>query len=287
MDWIKAIEEAVEYIEANICEDITVSEIAKKVAVSPYYFQKGFSLLCGFTVSDYIRKRRLSLAGNELAFSDIKVIDLAVKFGYDSPDSFTKAFTRFHGVTPAAAKRNGTVLKSFAPLKIKISLEGGHSMDYKIIKKAAFTVVGFKGTFPYENAKTEVPKFWSEHYASGRGKEVCGMYAINRVEDIKSDTFEYLIADHYDPSREYSDTAVIEVIPGFTWAVFPCKGKMPDALGNMNDYIFSQWLPSCKDYEIAAGYCIELYDDPKNYKNGTLDDEYYSEMWIPVKRTDK
>lgn len=287
MDWIKAIEDAVNYIEDNLSEELTVAGIAKEIAVSPFYFQKGFSLLCGFSVSDYIRKRRLSLAGSELAFSDAKVIDLAVRYGYDSPDSFTKAFTRFHGVTPAAAKRNGTVLKSFAPLKIKISLEGGNTMDYKIIKKEAFTVVGFKATFPYENARIEVPKFWSEQIASIKDKDFCSVYGINRVKDIKSDTFEYLIADNYDPTKPLPDGAVTETIPAFTWAVFPCKGKMPDALGDMNSYIFSQWLPSCKDYEIAAGYCVEWYDDPEKYPNGTLDDAYCSQMWIPVKKIQK
>lgn len=155
-------------------------------------------------------------------------------------------------------------------------------MNQSFLKKSAFTVVGFKKTFAYETAKTEVPKFWSDFFASGKGKDVCGIYGINRVENIKSDTFEYLIADNYDPTRPDPDGAAVEVIPEFTWAVFPCKGKMPDDLGKMNEYIFSQWLPSCKDYEIAAGYCVEMYDDPKKYPNGTLDEEYYSEMWIPV-----
>ena len=94
MDWVNAIEKAIQYIENHLVEDITVKDVAKYVHISEFYFQKGFAMLCGFTISEYIRKRRLSLAGNEIAGSDIKIIDIAIKYGYDSPDSFTKAFTR-------------------------------------------------------------------------------------------------------------------------------------------------------------------------------------------------
>ena len=141
MDWVNAIEKAIQYIENHLVEDITVKDVAKYVHISEYYFQKGFAMLCGFTISEYIRKRRLSLAGNEIAGSDIKIIDIAIKYGYDSPDSFTKAFTRFHGVTPTVARKKHTTLKSFAPLKLTIALEGGYLMDYKIERKKAFKVI--------------------------------------------------------------------------------------------------------------------------------------------------
>lgn len=141
MDWVNAIEKAIQYIENHLVEDITVKDVAKYVHISEFYFQKGFAMLCGFTISEYIRKRRLSLAGNEIAGSDIKIIDIAIKYGYDSPDSFTKAFTRFHGVTPTVARKKHTTLKSFAPLKLAIALEGGYLMDYKIERKKAFKVI--------------------------------------------------------------------------------------------------------------------------------------------------
>ena len=135
MDWIKAVGEAVEYIENNITGDLTISRISQEINISIFYFQKGFSMLCGYTVGEYIRMRRLSLAGSELLREDVKVIDLAVKYGYDSPDSFTKAFTRFHGSTPTDVRKNGASLKSFAPLHIKLSLDGGRIMEYRIEKK--------------------------------------------------------------------------------------------------------------------------------------------------------
>lgn len=141
MDWVNAIEKAIQYIENHLVEDITVKDVAKYVHISEFYFQKGFAMLCGFTISEYIRKRRLSLAGNEIAGSDIKIIDIAIKYGYDWPDSFTKAFTRFHGVTPTVARKKHTTLKSFAPLKLTIALEGGYLMDYKIERKKAFKVI--------------------------------------------------------------------------------------------------------------------------------------------------
>ena len=283
MDWIKLIGDSVKYIEEHITDDITVDGVAASVCISSYYFQKGFSMLCGFSVAEYIRNRRLALAGNEIVAGNGKIIDIALKYGYDSPDSFTKAFTRFHGVTPMSARKDGAVLKSFAPLKIKFSLEGGYIMDYKIEKKEAFKVIGDRRTFDYETAKTVVPKFWQEHFASGKGKTVCGEFGINIDLKMGRDSFEYLRADRYS-GGEVPEGFEVREIPSFMWAVFPCRGPMPTALQDVNTKIFTEWLPSLSEYEFAAGYCVEMYDDPTKYPKGTSDGNYYCEIWIPVKK---
>ncbi|WP_457943441.1 AraC family transcriptional regulator [Caproiciproducens sp. LBM24188] len=283
MGWIEGIGDAIRYIEENITEDLTVEEIAKRAMVSPFYFQKGFAMLCGFTVAEYIRRRRLTLAGSELVSTDAKIIDIALKYGYDSPDSFTKAFTRFHGVTPTAVRKDGAMIRSFAPLKIKFSLEGGYIMDYKIVEKESFTVMGVSKTFSYDDAKTKIPQFWTEHYQTGKGKFVCGMYGVCMEESKGSDTFEYLIADDYNPSEEVPDGFITKVIPKHTWAVFACKGPMPKALQEVNEKIYSEWLPNCRDYEIAAGYNIERYTNVADYPKGNEDENYYSEIWIPIR----
>lgn len=284
MSWMETIGDAIQYVEDHITDELTVNMIANHVNISSFYFQKGFAMLCGFTVSEYIRNRRLALAGNDVATSDEKIIDIALKYGYDSPDSFTKAFTRFHGVTPTAARKDKVLLKSFAPLKMKISLEGGYLMDYKIEKKEAFTVIANAKTFAYEGAKEIIPQFWQEHYQAGKGKTVMGEYGINIDEKMGNDTFEYLIADSYQTGAEVPEGFVTRTIPEFTWAVFPCKGAMPNVLQDVNTKLFTEWLPALKEYEFAAGYCIEWYDDPIKYVKGTQDENYYCEIWIPVKQ---
>lgn len=284
MEWMSIIGNSIQYMEDHITENITVEDIAKGVGVSSFYFQKGFSMLCGYTVSEYIRNRRMALAGNDLLVTDEKIIDIALKYGYDSPDSFTKAFTRFHGVTPTSVRKDEVLLKSFAPLKIKISLEGGYLMDYKIVKKEAFTVIANAKTFPYEGAKEIIPQFWQEHFQGGKGAVVCGEYGINIDLEMGQENFEYLIADPYDPQKEVLEGFVTRTIPAFDWAVFPCKGPMPTALQDVNTKIYTEWLPALKEYEFAAGYCVEYYDDPTKYEKGTQDENYYCEIWIPVKK---
>lgn len=284
MEWTEAIGEAVNYIEKHITEDITMYDVAGHVNISPFYFHKGFSILCGYTITEYIRNRRLALAGQELFAEDATIMDLAMKYGYDSPDSFTKAFTRFHGHSPSSVRRDKTMLKAFAPLKLTISLQGGYTMDYRITKKEAFAVLASSKVFSYKNAKQDISQFWKEHYASGKGEYVCGMFGINIDPQMSDDCFEYLIADIYNPSKDIPEGFVVKTIPAFTWAVFPCKGALPQSLQNVNTRIFSEWLPALQDYEFAAGYCVEMYDIPEKYPNGTSDENYYTEIWIPIKK---
>lgn len=287
MEWTEAISTAIGYIEENITEDLTAENIARQVNISPFYFQKGFAMLCGFTMTEYIRNRRLALAAEELS-GGASVIGTTVKYGYDSPEGFAKAFYRFHGVTPSMARKNLTMLKTFAPLKITLILKGGYTMDYKIVKKESFTVLGALKKFTYENAKTDIPKFWAEHAKSGGSKFVHGMFGVNIDEAMSQgsaeDEFEYLIADVYDPTADIPAGFTTRVIPAFTWAVFPVRGAMPDALQDVNKKIFSEWLPALGDYEFAAGCCIEMYDLPDKYPGGTADANYYTEIWIPVKK---
>ena len=265
MEWMTIISEAVDYIEANITDNLTVDDVARYVGISPFYFHKGFSMLCGYSLMEYIRNRRLSLAGGELISSDITITELAMKYGYDSSDSFTKAFSRLHGFTPSAVRKEKAMVKIFAPLKLTISLKGGYLMDYRITKKESFTILGSSKDFKYENAKQDIAAFWQEHYAAGKGKYIRGMYGINIDPQMGHDTFEYLIADIYNPAIDIPKGLVTKTIPAFTWAVFPCSGPLPDSMQDVNVKIFSEWLPALKDYEFAAGYCIEMYDAPEKY----------------------
>lgn len=284
MEWAECISKAVGYIEDNLTEKLTIQNIAKQALVSPFYFQKGFAMLCGFTVSEYIKKRRLALAGGEILSTNEKIIDIALKYGYDSPDSFTKAFIRFHGATPASVRKGETMIKSFASLKIKLTLEGGYTMDYKIVKKDQFTLVGVSKVFSYDEAAAEIPKLWAWYHQAGKADAVCSVYGVSIDENMDGNQFEYLIADNYNPIKEMTGDFVTRIIPKHTWAVFACKGPNPHSIQDVQKKIFSEWLPGCKDYEIAAGYNIEMYSDPAEYSKGVQDEKYYCEIWIPVRK---
>ena len=280
MDWTKAMSKAIEYIEKNITEELSVGDIAREVNVSAFYFQKGFSMLCGYTIGEYIRMRRLSLAGNELISSDIRVIELAVKYGYDSPDSFTKAFIRFHGSTPTEVRRNGASVKYFAPLRIKLTLYGGKTMEYRIEEKPAFNVMGISRMFSYEAA--DIPKYWDEVYIGVEKKPVMGMYGISYDEEMTGNSFRYMIADDLVEDTAKENNLEIHEIPAHKWAIFPCRGPMPMPIHEVNRRIFSEWLPE-NNYEVAEGYNIEYYSNTDDFKDGINDPEYYAEVWIPIK----
>lgn len=253
--WIEGFQASIDYIEQNLPNELNIGEIAEKAALSPFYYQRIFGALCGITVGEYIRSRRMTAAAQELSCSDIKVIDIAVKYGYDSPDSFTKAFQRFHGITPTQARESGAKLRSFAPMHIKISLEGGNMLDYRIVEKAPFTVVGIRKRFAAETSYSEVPKFWNEWMSDRKGLK--GMFGV--CTDMDGKTLDYRIADLYQPWEDIPAGCETYQIPGGLWALFPCRGPLPDSMQKISKQIWSEWLPSLQSYTLAGNYLLEFY----------------------------
>ena len=279
MEWIQSLNKAIGYIESNLLlDDLNCEAIAQRIYISSYHFQRVFRLLTGMTVGEYIRNRRLSLAGQELSVNNSKVIDIALKYGYETPESFTKAFTRFHGITPSQAKREGSNLKSFNRLVIKIRLEGGSIMDYRIVSKEAFQVVAQTRVFTAENSQKEIPAFWNEYFSKGMHKQVCGTFGICEQEKEGTQEFRYGIGDEYQPGESIPDGFEVLTVPANTWAIFKCVGPTPDSIQGMWTRIYSEWLPQA-EYELISDYDIELYTDGNNQSA-----DYASEIWIPVKK---
>ncbi len=286
MDWITGLQRAIDYVEENITEPIDYEEAAKRAYSSSFHFQRVFSIICGCTLGDYIRFRRLSLAGRELAAGDAKVIDVALKYGYDTPESFSRAFMRFHGVSPSQAKK-GAPLKSFSRLSVKLILCGGKIMDYRIEKKEAFKVVVRKKNFPkqMEITNKEVPEFWTQCHGDGTiGKLIgyipkadeFGLMGIS-LYDRNATDFAYGIGARYSGGEITDNALSIETIPAQTYVVFKCVGKMPEAFQEMYRYICTEFFPT-SEYQ-PCGVEIEAYpsDDVQN-------PDYTCELWIAVEK---
>ena len=261
-------------MEENLTEDLDIEQIAGLAALSSFYYQRIFGALCGMTVGEYIRARRMTLAAQELNSGDAKVIDVAVKYGYDSPDSFAKAFQKFHGITPSQAKEPGAHLTSLAPLHIKITMEGGNMLEYRIVEKAPFTIVGVKRPFNMDTSYQEVPKFWDEWLAQGEKRSIMGTFGACIGTEGKN--FDYWIADLYFPWEEIPEGCETKVIPGSYWAQFPCT---IDTLQDTNTKIWSEWLPALKGYSLAGEYDIEAYLPPME---GSTEMSVY--IWVPLKK---
>ena len=286
MDWITGIQNAINYIEEHLTEEIDYEIVAKEAACSSFYLQRIFSILCGMTLGDYIRNRRLTLAGNELSAADDKVIDIALKYGYESPESFTRAFSRFHGVTPSEAKKDGYKLKSFSRLSVKITLSGGNIMDYKIIEKDAFDIIEKVESHPVEdseNAKS-IPAFWTRSHNDGTVKKlldtttdrtyIFGVCYGNLSENAK--TFDYSIAAKCNENTVVPEGFRKNTIPARTWAIFECKGAMPNAIQDMWHKIVSEFFPT-------SGYQPTYEMDIEAYTEGNMGSpDYRSEIWVPV-----
>lgn len=272
--WIDGLQRSIDFIERHLTDELDIEKIAGKVALSPFYYQRIFGALCGMTVGEYIRARRMSQAAQELAGTSAKVIDIALRYGYDSPDSFTKAFLRFHGISPSRAREPGAPLRSFAPLHIKISLEGGSMMDYRIVEKAPFTIVGVKMPFHSDTSYEEIPKFWNEWLAQGEDRPIKGTFGV--CIDMQGKDFDYWIADLYFPWEDVPEGCETRVIPGSLWAQFPCTIR---TLQNTNTKIWSEWLPALQGYTLAGEYDIEVYLPAED---GSDDMKVY--IWVPLKQ---
>jgi len=306
MNWITGLQRALDYIEDHLTEAIDYDALAKEACSSPYHFQRVFSLLCGYTLGEYIRLRRLTLAGAELAAGKIRVIDAALKYGYDSPDAFSRAFTRFHGIPPSAAREAGVKLNTFTRLSIKLSLEGGCSMDYRIEQHTGMTLIGYRRRFtgvPHglERTKQEEQLFTTTRAHQWMLRGIAGSYPdgdpthIGIVEHITDEGYDFLIAapmdawerEHlYDSSVtgiDFMDRFGFEeiVIPPGAYAVFETeKMKYPmEASGDLREQIATHWLP-------ASGYVlrdapemeiIHWYRHPRRTKR-------FVELWLPVEK---
>ncbi len=272
--WIEGFQKSIEFMERHLTEELRIEEIAETAALSPFYYQRIFGALCGMTVGEYVRARRMTLAALELNRKDVKVIDVAVKYGYDSPDSFAKAFQRFHGIMPSQAREPGAPLRSFAPLHIKIKMEGGTMLDYRIVKKAPFTIVGVKRRFHSDTSYQEIPKFWDEWLAQGEKRSVMGTFGV--CIDMDGKEFDYWIADLYFPWEEIPEGCETRVIPESVWAQFPCTIQ---TLQDTNTKIWSEWLPALQGYSLAGEYDIEVYLPPKEGET-----EMTVFIWVPLKK---
>ena len=286
MNWITGIQRAIDYVEEHLTEPIDYGKVAEQAYSSSFHFQRIFSTICGFTLGDYIRFRRLSLAGRELAERQSKVIDVALKYGYDTPESFSRAFTRFHGVSPTEAK-NGAVLKNFLRLSVKLTLDGGTTMDYRIEKKEAFQVVMRKKTFPknFELTSREIPELWGRCHAEGTTQklvaripedDVFGLMGMS-IYDREAADFCYGIGVSYDGKEVDDENLSIVEIPANTFVVFKCVGQMPDAFQKLYKFVVTEFFPT-SDYQ-PAGVEIEAYpsDDVQN-------PDYTCELWIAVEK---
>ncbi len=281
MDWITGIQHAINYIEDHLTEELDYEEIAKISFSSAAHFQRIFSILCGYTLGEYIRNRRLSLAGAELAAGKEKVIDVALKYGYDSPDSFAKAFQKFHGTLPSQARSKGNVLRSFSRLSIKISLEGGTTMNYRIETKPEMRLLGYKRHFegaPFGDARYRQEEHFfvttraHQWMLKGISHDKLSDYCIlTNLNDEGYDFYNAVSVDRYEAENLYNHEVTgidfmdkfgfeFVTIPSGTYAVFEtAKQQMPiPEYFAIRKRIISEWLVG-SEYQIADAPEIAVY----------------------------
>lgn len=298
MDWITGLQKAINYIEEHLTEEIDYELAAKESFSSNYHFQRVFSILCGYTLGEYIRNRRLTLAGAELATGKVKVIDVALKYGYDSPDSFAKAFKKFHGITPSQACSDGTMLKSFSRLSVKISLEGGNVMNYRIENKPEMNFLGYGRSFDGSpnDRYNQVHDFCIEgetqfvcNALHGYANDLEVLYHI--IDDVTDEGYRFTLGtavNKYYLDRleavcgKYADLLDIITVPEQTYVIVQSEKSLYYMREHMalRHRVITEWFPN-SGYQIAnAPEIVYTFSDTKAHSDS------YVELWIPIEKID-
>lgn len=290
MDWITGIQKAIDYVEEHITEEIDYEEVAKRAYSSSFHFQRIFAVICGFTLGEYVRNRRLSLAGSELLTTDAKVIDIAMKYGYDAPESFSRAFTRFHGISPSQVNK-GVCLKSYSRLSVKLILSGGSTMDYRIETKEAFKLIAKKTRVSCKEEMTtaEISDFWAKCGRDGTFPELCKYISKDNIfgdnivgvcfgKDAAEEDFPYGIGAPYNGKAIEDKDFVVETIPKHTYVIFKCVGKMPEAFQKLYKQIYTEFFPA-SEYQPCGGADFEAYPSAD-----VSSPDYTCEIWVSVKK---
>ena len=284
MNMLESLNIVVEYIEENLKNDINLEEMAKKACFSQWYLQRIFMSITDISLSEYIRRRKLTSAAFDLQNKNERIIDVALRYGYQSPDSFTRAFKKLHDVTPSKVRDEGVMLKAFPPIKFVLSIKGVAAMNYKIEKKGKMRIVGERkwvSTVDNQQFK-EIPEMWDNFPKEKHDKLISiakeehkGLIGI--CGDMYNNGFEYWIGSFSD-SEDIEGFEVLE-ISECTWAIFEVIGAMrpiPNNMHNIWGRIYSEWLPN-SSYKHADVPEIEYYSD-----GDCMKDDYKSEIWVPV-----
>ncbi len=254
MEWSERINTAIDFIERHLSDEISINEVAKKAFCSSYHFQRMFFAIIGITPAEYIRRRRLTLAATELATGDEKVIDIAFKYGYESPNSFTRAFRNMHGINPREVRASGAKLSAYHRVSFHVKIKGGNDMDYRIIEKPAFDLVGTGKNFTTEAFFKEAPGFWKEYVNSDEYQKLWGLtngkwgivteaplmsvYLPN--ENDKQDSLTDILGLEKPAEADSGEFGIFR-IPAATYAEFNCTYQTSV---KMNKYIYGEWFPS-------------------------------------------
>ncbi|KAB2334896.1 AraC family transcriptional regulator [Cytobacillus depressus] len=282
MALVESLQKAIDFMEEHLLDNITIEDIAKQANVSPFHFQRTFMILTDISVGEYLRRRRLTLAAQELSSTNSKIIDIAYKYGYDTPESFSKAFRKQHGVTPSDARKGNGKLQSYNRLLIQVNLRGAEPMKYKIVEQDAFQVIGIKETFACATKDTDavIPKLWSRANSDGtidslaqlNNGQIKGLLGITDNNKETENFMDYWIAAAHD--GDVPDGFSSLNISAAKWAVFEVQGPIPEAIVNTWKQIFSEWFPS-NGYEYAEIPSLEVYIG--SYPNPSC------EIWVPIK----
>lgn len=294
MSWLEKMNNVIEYIEKNLDNEINMNKIAEISCYSVTTFQRMFSIICDMSLSEYIRHRRLTLAAFELQNSNIKIVDLAAKYYYESPEAFTRAFNSLHGVSPSVARQIGTSLKAYPRISFHLTLKGDAPMNYRIEQKDGFAIYGIERIISTENGSNwkEVPDFWMEIVSNGMLDKLMqstnlpipdeGLNLINAIDCYRttnSDTIPYMVFAFKTEKSNIEGYTIVD-IPSATWAIFKSElhtvEETSNALTGLIKRIYTDWLPTA-NYTKVENFELEL-----TYK---CKDKYYSEIWIRVKPT--